>query len=188
MFKKISHVAIAVKNLDDAIMRYTQVLGMINKGTEVIADQKVTVAMLPVGESRLELVQGTDNESAVSKYVESHGEGIHHIALEVEDIDYTLNVLKYAGLKLIDEKPRIGAEGAKIAFVHPKGLNGVLLELIQPKAQTSKPEMIRKDQEKDKTITNTANLKPKSDAPEKTEPKKESTHRLIPSVFGKKKQ
>lgn len=132
MFRKISHVAVAVKNIDDALMRYTQVLGMSVKVTEEIPEQKVKVAMLPIGESRLELVQGTDPESPVSKFIEAKGEGVHHIALEVNDIDTSLKLLKYAGLKLIDEKPRIGADGAKIAFVHPKSLNGVLLELIQP--------------------------------------------------------
>ena len=136
MFKKISHVAIAVKSIDDALVRYTQVLGLSLKCTEEIKEQKTRVAMLPVGESRLELVQGTEAESPVCKFIEAHGEGVHHIALEVDDIDSSLRLLKFAGLKLIDEKPRIGAEGAKIAFVHPKGTNGVLLELIQPKKES----------------------------------------------------
>jgi methylmalonyl-CoA/ethylmalonyl-CoA epimerase len=135
MFKKISHVAIAVKSLDDALVRYTQVLGMTVKATEEVPDQKVRIAMIPVGESRLELVQGVGKDSPVSKFVESRGEGIHHIALEVDNIHESLSVLKYAGLQLIDEKPRVGAEGAKIAFVHPKGINGVLLELIEPKKE-----------------------------------------------------
>lgn len=138
MFSKISHVAIAVKSLDDALVRYKQVLGMTVKCIEEVKEQKAKVAMLPVGESRIELVQGMEKDSAISKFVESRGEGIHHIALEVDDISQTLGLLKYAGVPLIDEKPRIGAEGAKIAFVHPKGLNGVLLELIEPKKEVKK--------------------------------------------------
>jgi methylmalonyl-CoA epimerase len=143
MFKKINHIAIAVKSLDDALVRYTQVLGMTLKGIEEIPDQRVKVAMLPIGESRLELVQGTDKDSAVSKFVESRGEGLHHIALEVDNIHDSLNALKFAGVQLIDPVPRIGAGGAKIAFVHPKGLNGVLLELIEPKKEsTFKPKIL----------------------------------------------
>jgi len=138
MFKKISHIAIAVKNIDDALVRYTQVLGMTAKPVEQVPEQKVKTAMLPVGEGRLELVQGTDKDSPVAKFIESHGEGIHHIALEVDDIHDALTVLKFAGLQLIDEKPRIGAEGAKIAFIHPKSLNGVLLELIETKKEPIK--------------------------------------------------
>jgi methylmalonyl-CoA/ethylmalonyl-CoA epimerase len=133
MYKKISHVAIAVKNLDDAVMRYTQVMGMTLKCTEEVADQKVKVAMLPLGESRIELVQPTSPDSPVQKFIDAKGEGIHHIAFEVDDLEASLNLLKYAGMQLIDQKPRIGAEGAKIAFVHPKALNGVLLELIETK-------------------------------------------------------
>ena len=133
MYKKISHVAIAVKNLDDAIMRYTQVMGMTLKCTEEVADQKVKVAMLPLGESRIELVQPTSPDSPVQKFIDAKGEGIHHIAFEVDDLEASLNLLKYAGMQLIDQKPRIGAEGARIAFVHPKALNGVMLELIETK-------------------------------------------------------
>jgi methylmalonyl-CoA epimerase len=136
MFKKISHIAIAVKDLDDALVRYTQVLGLTHKCTEEIADQKVKVAMLPIGESRIELIQATNPDSTIDKFIQAKGEGIHHIAFEVEDIDTAIRVLKFAGLQLIDEKPRIGAEGAKIAFVHPKGMNGVLLELIEPRKES----------------------------------------------------
>jgi methylmalonyl-CoA/ethylmalonyl-CoA epimerase len=113
---------------------------MTVKGVEDVPEQKAKVAMLPVGESRIELVQGTSDDSAISKFVASKGEGIHHIALEVEDISQALNALKFAGVQLIDQTPRTGAEGARIAFVHPKGMNGVLLELIQPITASSKPE------------------------------------------------
>lgn len=108
-------------------------LGLENVHTETVEDQKVRVAMLPIGESRVELLEPTSDDSPISKFLEKRGGGIHHIAVEVEDIEASLERLKENGARLIDETPRIGAEGCLVAFVHPSSTNGVLLELVQVK-------------------------------------------------------
>ncbi len=130
MIKKIDHIGIAVSNLEEAIKIYES-LGFKVAETEEVEDQKVRVAMIPVGESRIELLEATSPESAIAKFIEKRGEGIHHIAINVENIEEALKKAKDAGIKLIDEKPRIGAGGKKIAFLHPKSLKGVLLELVE---------------------------------------------------------
>ncbi len=104
---------------------------MENVHTETVEDQKVRVAMLPIGESRIELLEATSDDSPIAKFLEKRGGGIHHIAVEVENIEESLAKLKAEGMRLIDEKPRIGAEGCLVAFVHPSSANGVLLELVQ---------------------------------------------------------
>ena len=130
MFKKIDHIGIAVGNLDEAVKLYKK-LGFEVKEIEEVAEQKVKVAMLPVGESKIELLEATSDDSAISKFIEKRGEGIHHIAVNVENIEKALENAKNEGLKLIDEKPRIGAGGKKVAFVHPKSTKGVLLEFVE---------------------------------------------------------
>ncbi|HDD35981.1 MAG TPA: methylmalonyl-CoA epimerase [Archaeoglobus veneficus] len=130
MFKKIDHIGIAVSNLDEAIELYKK-LGFEVKEVEEVAEQKVKVAMLPVGESKIELLEATSKDSAIAKFIEKRGEGIHHIAINVEDIEKALENAKNEGLKLIDEKPRVGAGGKKVAFVHPKSTKGVLLEFVE---------------------------------------------------------
>ncbi len=130
MIKKIDHIGIAVSNLEEAIKIYES-LGFKVAETEEVEDQKVRVAMIPVGESRIELLEATSPESAIAKFIEKRGEGIHHIAINVENIEEALKKAKDAGIKLIDEKPRIGAGGKKVAFLHPKSLKGVLLELVE---------------------------------------------------------
>ncbi len=130
MLKKIDHIGIAVKNLDEAIDLYKK-LGFELKEIEEIPEQKVKVAMLPVGESKIELLEATSEDSPIAKVIEKRGEGIHHIAVNVENIEKALENAKSNGLKLIDEKPRIGAGGKKIAFVHPKSTKGVLLEFVE---------------------------------------------------------
>ncbi len=130
MIKKIDHVGVAVKNLDEAIKTY-KALGFEVAEIEEVAEQKVRVAMLPAGESRIELLEATSPDSAIAKFVEKRGEGIHHIAINVENIEEALKKAKDAGLKLIDEEPRIGAGGKKVAFVHPKSTHGVLLEFVE---------------------------------------------------------
>jgi methylmalonyl-CoA epimerase len=129
LFKKISHIGIAVGNMNDAIKLYSDVLGLKVTGIETIEEQKVKSAMIPIGESRIELMESTDPEGPVGKFIAKRGEGIHHISLEVDDIDKMLAKLSKAGIELIDKKPRVGADGKKIAFVHPKSMHGVLLEL-----------------------------------------------------------
>ncbi|WP_054840430.1 methylmalonyl-CoA epimerase [Thermococcus sp. JCM 11816] len=131
MIKKIDHVGIAVKNLEEAI-KVWEGLGLKVDEIEEVPDQKVRTAIIHVGgESRIELLEATSEDSPIAKFIEKRGEGIHHIALGVDNIEEHLEKLKEAGYRLIDEKPRIGAGGAKIAFVHPKSVTGVLLELCQ---------------------------------------------------------
>ncbi|MDQ3799424.1 MAG: methylmalonyl-CoA epimerase [Acidobacteriota bacterium] len=128
---KISHLGIATKGIEEALKFYENALGLKNVHTEVVEDQKVRVAMLPIGETRIELLEPTSEDSPISKFLEKRGGGIHHIAVEVEDIEAALLKLKEAGARLIDEHPRIGAEGCLVAFVHPSSTSGVLLELVQ---------------------------------------------------------
>lgn len=131
MAKLINHVGIAVKSLDAAIPFYRDVLGMTFEGTEEVAEQKVKVAFLAVGESRIELLEPTSADSPVAKYLEKNGEGVHHLAYQVDDIVATLERLKSTGIRLIDEEPRRGAHHSLIAFLHPKGTGGVLTEICQ---------------------------------------------------------
>ena len=128
---KINHLGIATKGIDEALSFWSDALGLENVHTEVVEDQKVRVAMLPIGESRIELLEPISEDSPISKFLEKRGGGIHHIAVEVADIEASLAQLKSKGMRLIDESPRVGAEGCLVAFVHPASANGVLLELVQ---------------------------------------------------------
>ncbi len=128
---KINHLGIATKGIDEALKFWSDALGLENVHTEVVEDQKVRVAMLPIGESRIELLEPTSDDSPISKFLEKRGGGIHHIAVEVDDIETALAKLRSQGMKLIDEIPRIGAEGCLVAFVHPAASGGVLFELVQ---------------------------------------------------------
>jgi methylmalonyl-CoA/ethylmalonyl-CoA epimerase len=128
---KIDHFGIATKSIAESLKFWQDSLGLENVHTEIVAEQKVRVAMLPIGESRIELIEPTSDDSPIAKFLEKRGGGIHHIAVEVENIEESLAKLKENGAKLIDETPRIGAEGCLIAFVHPQSTNGVLLELTQ---------------------------------------------------------
>jgi methylmalonyl-CoA/ethylmalonyl-CoA epimerase len=128
---KINHLGIATKGIDEALKFWSDALGLQNVHTEIVEDQKVRVAMLPIGESRVELMEPTSEDSPISKFLEKRGGGIHHIAVEVDDIEASLKNLKDKGMRLIDEIPRIGAENCLVAFVHPSSANGVLLELVQ---------------------------------------------------------
>ena len=129
--KHIDHIGIAVNRIEDAGKFYRDILGLQITGVENVAEQKVNVAFLPITDSELELLESTDPNGPVSKYIRSKGEGIQHIAFRVEDIDEALNELRSKGIKLIDEEPRTGAGGARIAFIHPKETNGVLIELCE---------------------------------------------------------
>jgi len=132
MFVGVDHVGVAVKNLDEAVGVYRDFLGFRLEGVHVIREQKVRVAFFSTGgETRIELLEPTESESPLASFIEKRGEGVHHIALRVKDIEAALGELKKKGLTLIDEKPRIGASGAKIAFIHPKSTRGVLLELCE---------------------------------------------------------
>jgi methylmalonyl-CoA epimerase len=131
MIKKIDHIGVAVENLNEAMRLYRESLGLEIEETEEVKEQRVKVAFIPVGESRIELIESTDPNGLIAKFIERKGEGIHHIALEVDHIEDALQKLKEKGVQLIDEKPRIGAHRMKIAFLHPKSTKGVLLELCE---------------------------------------------------------
>ena len=131
MIVKLDHIGIAVSSMEESLKLYTEILGMKLEGTETVEEQKVKVAFLPVGDTEVELLESTDAEGPVAKFIENKGQGIQHLAFRVDDIEAALAHCKERGLRLIDEKPRYGAGGAKIAFLHPKGTNGVLIELCQ---------------------------------------------------------
>jgi methylmalonyl-CoA epimerase len=128
---KINHLGIAVRSLDEALKFYVDALGLPVDGQEVIEEQGVRVALLPVGESRIELLEALHEQSPVAKFIAKRGEGVHHVSIEVENIESALGRLKAAGVRLIDETPRIGAEGHRIAFLHPGSTYGVLIELTE---------------------------------------------------------
>ncbi len=128
---KIDHLGIAVNSIDEGKKFWTDILGLGFEGSETVEEQKVTTAFFPVGESEVELLESTAPDGPVAKYIEKKGEGIQHVAFRVDDIEKALIELKEKGIRLIDEKPRKGAGGAKIAFLHPKATNGVLVELCE---------------------------------------------------------
>jgi methylmalonyl-CoA/ethylmalonyl-CoA epimerase len=128
---KIDHLGIAVNSIAEGKNFWSEVLGLGFEGTETVEAQKVTTAFFPVGESEVELLESTAPDGPVAKYIEKRGQGIQHVAFRVADIEAALAELKEKGIRLIDEKPRHGAGGAKIAFLHPKATNGVLVELCE---------------------------------------------------------
>jgi methylmalonyl-CoA/ethylmalonyl-CoA epimerase len=128
--KRIDHIAIVVEDLSAALEVYGEALGMSTSHIETIPDQDVKMAFLPSGESEIELLEPLHQESGIGRFLAKRGEGLHHICFEVEDIDATLADLKTRGIQLIDEMPKQGAQG-RIAFIHPKGARGVLVELIE---------------------------------------------------------
>lgn len=131
MIKKIDHIGIAVRDLAEARKFYEEVLGLKATGTEVVEEQKVRVAFLPTGDSEVELLESTSPDGPVARFIEKNGEGIQHIAFRVDNLEKMLAELKEKGVRLLDEKPRYGAGGARIAFLHPKSTFGVLVELCE---------------------------------------------------------
>ena len=131
MIKGLAHVAIVVNNLDEALKIYERQLDFKLEKRRVVEQQKVKVALLLAGDMTIELLEPTDAESTIAKFLKKRGEGIHHIALSVSNIEGHLKELKEKGIALIDEKPRIGMEGGKIAFIHPKSTRNVLIELVE---------------------------------------------------------
>ncbi|HKI48273.1 MAG TPA: methylmalonyl-CoA epimerase [Desulfobacteria bacterium] len=129
--KNIDHIGIAVKSIDQARKFYTDVLGLAIEDIETVAEQKVNVAFIPITDSEVELLESVEPDGPVAKYIEKRGEGIQHIAFRVDDINQCLEELKEKGVRLIDQTPRHGAGGAKIAFIHPKETNGVLVEICE---------------------------------------------------------
>lgn len=131
MPQKISHIGIAVTSIDEALPFYRDVLGLEYEGSEVVEEQKVKVAFLVIGESRIELLEPTSSDSPVAKFLEKNGPGIHHLAYQVDGLEARLASLKGQGVRLIDETPRLGAHHTRIAFLHPKASGGVLTELCE---------------------------------------------------------
>lgn len=131
MIKKIDHIGIAVRNLDEALKLYTDVFGLKVKEINVVEDQKIRTAVIPMGETSIELMEPIGSDGPVAKYLEKRGEGLHHLSLEVNDIQDALQTMVKNGIPLVDEKPRIGVGGSRIAFLHPKGTK-VLIELVEP--------------------------------------------------------
>ena len=128
--KRVDHIGIAVKNLEDAVKFYES-LGFKATGYETVEEQKVKVAFLPCGDSELELLESTEPDGPIARFIEKNGPGIQHVAIRVDDIEKALEELKAKEVRLIDQTPRYGAGNARIAFVHPKATGGVLLELTQ---------------------------------------------------------
>jgi len=131
MITKIDHIGIAVKSIDEAAKLYTDVLGLRVKDIEVVVDQRARTAIIPAGETKIELIESTDPEGAIAKFIESRGEGLHHVALGVSNIEGALKAIKEKGIPLIDEKPRKGVENSNIAFLHPRGTGRVLIEFVE---------------------------------------------------------
>jgi methylmalonyl-CoA/ethylmalonyl-CoA epimerase len=129
--KHIDHIGIAVRSIDEGKKFFTDVLGLTFEKTEVIEEQKVKTGFFPITDSELELLESTSPDGPVAKFIEARGEGVQHIAFRVEDIDEALKELKERGVRLIDQEPRKGAGGARIAFIHPKETYGVLVELCE---------------------------------------------------------
>ena len=131
MINGLAHIGIAVKDLDEALEIYERILGLEVEKIRIVEEQKVKMAFLLAGEIRIELLEPTDEEGPVARFIEKRGEGVHHIAFTVADIEASLLEMKNKGIMLVDEKPRIGAEGYKIAFLHPKSIKNVLVELCE---------------------------------------------------------
>jgi methylmalonyl-CoA/ethylmalonyl-CoA epimerase len=127
----VDHIGIAVKSIEESLKFWEQTMGIKCEGVEEVAEQKVKTAFLPIKDTEIELLEGTGEDSPVSKFIEKKGQGIHHLALRVDNLEEALEELKEKGVRLIDEKPRKGAGGCKIAFVHPKTTGGILLELSE---------------------------------------------------------
>lgn len=130
---KVDHIGIAVNSIDASLGFYRDILGLELQGTEVVEEQQVKVAFLPVGDTEIELLESTSPDGPIARFIEKNGEGIQHIAFRVDDIEEGIKYMLSKGMKMIDEQPRYGAGGARIAFVHPKSSGRVLVELSQRK-------------------------------------------------------
>lgn len=132
MIIKVDHIGIAVKNINGVLKLYTETLGLKLKGIEIVQEQKVRTAIIPIAETKIELLEATDTDSPIAKFIEKRGEGLHHIALEVSNIEEALVDMKQKDISIIDVKPRIGVENSSIAFLHPSKFKA-LLELVELK-------------------------------------------------------
>ena len=132
MFGRIDHIGVAVSSIEESIGLYRDSFEMAEQHRETVEEQGVNAVLLEVGEGHVELIEPLSPESGVAKFIERNGEGLHHVAYQTDDIDAALEKVRAAGLRLIDEEPRIGIRGYRVAFVHPKSTGGVLTELVQP--------------------------------------------------------
>ncbi|MBV9119587.1 MAG: methylmalonyl-CoA epimerase [Chloroflexi bacterium] len=136
MIGKIDHIGVAVKNLEASLAVYRDALGFGNIHTEEVPTENAKVGFIPIGESEIELLESTTSDGVLARFIDKRGEGVHHIALTVESCQETLDRLKAAGVRTVDDSPRPGAKGTTVAFVHPSSTGGVLIELVQhPKAE-----------------------------------------------------
>jgi methylmalonyl-CoA epimerase len=132
MITGLKHVGIAVRNIDETLQVFEKTLGLKHEKTITLDERKLKIALLELGETKIELLEPMDKEGTIAKFLQNRGEGIHHIAFKVTDIENMLQQLKSKGVTLIDEVPRKGAEGGKVAFIHPKSTKNVLIELCEP--------------------------------------------------------
>jgi len=140
MIKRIDHIAVAVHDINETAKFYTEMLRLDLSGVEVVTEQKTKVGFLKIGESNIELVEPASEDSPLAKFLETRGPGIHHICLEVDDIEKEVEELKKRGTRMIDEKPRLGAHNTRVAFIHPKSAGGVLIELKEfPEGRSHTP-------------------------------------------------
>ena len=132
MFGRIDHIGVAVSSIDESIRLYTDAFEMAEQHRETVEEQGVKAVLLEVGEGHVELIEPLSPESSVAKFIERNGEGMHHVAYQTDDIEAALEKVRTAGLRLIDEQPRVGIRGSRVAFLHPKATGGVLTELVEP--------------------------------------------------------
>jgi methylmalonyl-CoA/ethylmalonyl-CoA epimerase len=137
LHRKIDHVAIAVRSLQSALKAYSDALGLSDWSVEDVPDQKTRVAFLPIGESRIELLEAAAEDSPVAGFIAKRGEGLHHICIQVQNLEAEMERLRAGGVRLVDQNPRVGAGGCRIAFIHPSSTAGVLIELSQPPSLTT---------------------------------------------------
>lgn len=136
MVRRIEHIAVAVKDVEASTRLFETLLGKHGSDIETLPEERVKVAFFELEGSRLELVQGIDSDNPMSTFIERRGEGLHHICLEVENLSETLRLLDAAGFPLIDAVPKLGSRGTRVAFIHPKGCHGVLIELVEQPSRT----------------------------------------------------
>ncbi len=134
MFGRIDHIGVAVTDLDEAVALYSRELGMPEQHRETVEDQGVEAVLVEIGEGHVELLRPLGPETPVGRFLERSGPGLHHVAYQTDDIESALDAVRQAGLRLIDEEPRIGIWGRRVAFLHPRATGGVLTELVEPVA------------------------------------------------------